>query len=159
MTPAGPQLRDIQLPPPAHWWPLAPGWWLLVAVALLLLAWLTWRQYRRRLPRRRWRAACRELDALQAAHATDHDDAAFAAGVSQLLRRAARLRDPACAGLRGQAWHAAMQDLSGVKAHTDALLTLEDAMYRPAATLDALEVVKAARPWLHHVLMQGGRHA
>lgn len=159
MTPAGPQLRDIHLPPPAHWWPLAPGWWLLVAIVLLALAWLAWRQHRRRLPRRRWRDACRELDALQVAHAVDHDNAAFAAGISQLLRRAVRLRDPASAGLQGPAWHAAVRDLSGTKALADALPILEEAMYRPTATLDPLEVVKAARQGLRQVLMRGGRHA
>lgn len=157
--PAGPHLRDIHLPPPASWWPLAPGWWLLIGIALLLLAWLVWRGYRRRLPRRRWRAANRELDALQAAHAAEHDDAAFAAGVSQLLRRAASLRHPASVGLRGQAWHAAMRDLAGKKEPAPVLLTLEDAMYRPAATLDVVEVTSAARPWLRRVLMQGRRHA
>ena len=24
------QLRDIQLPEPISWWPLAPGWWVLI---------------------------------------------------------------------------------------------------------------------------------
>lgn len=159
MMPAGPHLRDIHLPPPASWWPLAPGWWVLAAIALLLLTWLAWRVYRRRLPRRRWQAASRELDALQAAHAADHDNAAFAAGVSQLLRRAACIRHPASVSLRGQAWHAAMRDLSGRKKPAPVLLTLEDAMYRPAATLDVSEVTVAARQWLRRVLMQGRQHA
>lgn len=159
MMPAGPHLRDIHLPPPASWWPLAPGWWILVGIALLLLAWLIWRGYRRRLPRRRWQAASRELDALKVAHATDHDDAAFAAGISQLLRRSACIRDPASVGLRGQAWHAAMRDLSGKKELAPALLTLEDAMYRPTAALDVSEVTSAARLWLRSVLIQGRRHA
>jgi hypothetical protein len=46
MMPAGPHLRDIHLPPPAGWWPLAPGWWILIGIALLLLTWLAWRGYR-----------------------------------------------------------------------------------------------------------------
>ncbi len=155
----GPQLRDIHLPPPAGWWPPAPGWWVLAGILLLLVAGLAWHWHRRRPLRRRWRQACRELDALLAAHAVDHDAAAFAAGVSQLLRRAARVRDPASTGLRGQAWRAALQDLAGRGKTAPVLLTLEEAMYRPATTLDVPQVAAAARQWLRRVLRRGGRRA
>ena len=33
------QLRDIQLPVPISWWPLAPGWWVLIIFAACLLGW------------------------------------------------------------------------------------------------------------------------
>ena len=33
-APAGPDLRDIHLPPAPSWWPPAPGWWLLAFVLL-----------------------------------------------------------------------------------------------------------------------------
>ena len=26
------QLRDIHLPEPILWWPLAPGWWVLIVL-------------------------------------------------------------------------------------------------------------------------------
>ena len=35
------QLRDIHLPEPISWWPLAPGWWLLIIIALALMVWAT----------------------------------------------------------------------------------------------------------------------
>jgi hypothetical protein len=31
------QLRDIHLPEPVSWWPLAPGWWVLALLLLLML--------------------------------------------------------------------------------------------------------------------------
>lgn len=157
MTPPGPVLRDIHMPPPASWWPLAPGWWGVLVLLLALASWLAWRWWRRRLPRRRWREARRELEALQADH---HDDpAAFAAGVSQLLRRVARLRDPSAAGLRGEPWQAAMREMAGGRVATQPLEGLERAMYQPHVALDVSAVAAAAHQWLHRVLLHGGRRA
>ena len=43
-------LKDIHLPDVGLWWPLAPGWWLLLILVLLviyylprLLRWLRWK--------------------------------------------------------------------------------------------------------------------
>lgn len=53
-------LRDIALPAAVSWWPLAPGWWLLLGLVLLFALgvplWLWWR-HRRRC----WRWAKAEL--------------------------------------------------------------------------------------------------
>ncbi len=47
-------LRDIHLPPPISLWPLAPGWYVLIIVGLILIAAIiyfsakAWRQQQRR---------------------------------------------------------------------------------------------------------------
>lgn len=157
MMAGGPTLRDIHLPADPSWWPLAPGWWGLAALVLLALVFAAWWRWRRRLPRQRWRQANRELDQLLALH---RDDAGqFAAGVSQLLRRAARTREPAAIGLRGEAWHAALERLAMGHADVCALQGLERVIYRPGAELDVAVVALAARQWLRHVLLHGGRRA
>ncbi|MFQ3257088.1 MAG: hypothetical protein ACI9W7_001560, partial [Porticoccaceae bacterium] len=37
------QLRDIQLPEAISWWPLAPGWWILIMFAASFLGWAVFR--------------------------------------------------------------------------------------------------------------------
>ena len=58
IDPAEIPLRDIHLPEPISWWPLAPGWWILVGglLALAILGFLAWRFYARRQIRRAERA-------------------------------------------------------------------------------------------------------
>ena len=49
-NPALEQLRDIHLPQAVHWWPPAPGWWVVAALILALTIWLVrflQRRYRR----------------------------------------------------------------------------------------------------------------
>lgn len=91
-------LRDIHPAVAPAWWPPAPGWWLLVAVlvvAVVVLAW--WRgRKRRRLHRieavfdEALASACSEPECIVA--------------MSDLLRRAARRRDPRADKLHGEAW-------------------------------------------------------
>lgn len=77
------RLHDIVMPPDVPWWPLAPGWYVVLTVAAVLLAWLAfrfWRSWRANAYRR---AALRELAA-----------ARDAAGVAAILRRTALVIAP-----------------------------------------------------------------
>lgn len=154
MNPAsGPVLRDIHLPPAPGWWPLAPGWWVLAALVIIIL-WLLGRHVRRQLPfKRRWRTANAELDRLLQRQRADGDTAAFAAGVSQLLRRAVRVREAAAISAYGEAWHAALRRHAPDADTAQTLVGLDTAMYRPKAALEIEAVSRAARAWLRHVLL------
>lgn len=91
-------LRDVHLPGAPSWWPLAPGWWLLLAALAALSLSLWWWQRRRA---RRKREAERVFDEALAAAATP---VAQVAAISELLRRAGRRQDRAADTLDGQAW-------------------------------------------------------
>lgn len=107
---AAARLHDIQGLDPVGIWPLAPGWWLVMAALLGL--WMlkgllrgglpAWRQR----PRQRWhRDASRRLYALRA-RVNQSDAKTIAAELSELLRRIAiaRCGREACAGLSGEEW-------------------------------------------------------
>ncbi|NBC49044.1 MAG: DUF4381 family protein, partial [Gammaproteobacteria bacterium] len=113
MNPELQALRDIHDPLGNPWWPLAPGWWL-VLLALCAAAVLIWRQRRHRpllppLPLLRvgdWRwDAHRQLKRLQRA-APSTPIKVRAAELAELLKRIAMARHGRahCAGLHGQAW-------------------------------------------------------
>lgn len=96
-------LKDIHLPPPVNGWPPAPGWWLLLALSIVLcyVAYRVWR--RLRAPNIR-RLGLEQLAALES-------DAELAGAekvqrLSILLRRVALSLNPRSevAGLSGPAW-------------------------------------------------------
>lgn len=100
-------LRGLHLPEAAGLWPPAPGWWLLGALVLALLAWVTLVLFRqlRRWHFRRW--VLGELERLAddpVSGATGGEN--LAARVSNLLKRVALLRHPRCevAALSGEPW-------------------------------------------------------
>jgi predicted negative regulator of RcsB-dependent stress response len=149
-------LRDIHVPS-ISWWPPAYGWWLLAAGVLVLLAGLAAWAWRARARRRYWRGISAELEHIQTHHVEHVDDAELAAQLSQLLRRAARTREPQAATARGREWQACIERLAPDPADAVALALLQQAMYQRDAVLDTVPVMAAARRWLRHVL--AGRRA
>lgn len=106
MNPEQIPLRDLHLPEPIGWWPLAPGWWFLAVVALLGLVLLLRLYWRRRAGGAARRHALRRLDELTLEFDQHHDAVAFAARLSELLRRTMLAYAPRqeVAGLTGDAW-------------------------------------------------------
>ena len=102
-------LHDIHLPPEPSWWPPAPGWWVLVILLVLAIVLLIrWLLHRVRV-RRRLALLMAEFDSA----ATTGEPTARLVAVSELLRRAARLRDPRAAQLQGEAWLQFLDSVDG----------------------------------------------
>ena len=106
MDPSEIPLRDLHLPEPVGWWPPAPGWWLLAALVLAALGWLSLRAYRAWRRARPRRVALRELERLHRAYAIDGDTLRLGRDLSALVRRAMLAYAPrqAVAGLTGDEW-------------------------------------------------------
>lgn len=145
---AGPQLRDIHLPPEPSWWPPAIGWWLLAALALLAIAAVVWAWRRRRRVRQRQRRILGELDRLVRLHRQDGDRAALLGGLHQLLRRVVREHDAAAVRLRGDAWRRTLARVPVDAATLDHLHALDQRIYQPPRGEDERELIEAARRWL-----------
>jgi hypothetical protein len=156
MNPQDPlaQLHPLREPQLIGWWPLAPGWWLLLALLLLVLAvtayWL-WRRYQKRAYRRQ---AERQLAALLSAYKDGDDRTAFVASVNRLLKATALVAYPrrTVAAASGEQWLALLTD---TLAHSGAGETFTpefaDAGYRPGPpATDPEQLHRLALAWIRH---------
>ena len=151
MSATGPQLRDIHLPQ-VSWWPPAFGWWALAALVLLAIVAGMWIWLRSRPARATRRAARRELDALSARYARDRDAAAFAAGLSRLLRRIALIVQADAAAREGRAWREFLASRGRAAFSEEQLDALAVAPYRRDVSLDVDALVAATHRWYGHAL-------
>ena len=119
-------LHDVHPGLAPGWWPPAPGWWMLAAIILLAVAALAWWLLRRR---GRHASLLRLFDdAVDLAETPPQRVAAM----SELLRRAARLHDPAADRLEGEAWlHFLDEGMPGNPFTDGAGALLRDGGFRP----------------------------
>ncbi len=144
--PANLPLRDIHLPAPPSWWPPAPGWWVLTALAITVpLAWLAWRHLRRRTALRR--AALQELEALRR---LADDPARLAQEASLLLRRISLAFDPARTHVTvtGDAWLARLRGLAPGLEDRRLAEALLIAPYAARSDIDAPALLAALERWI-----------
>jgi hypothetical protein len=89
------RLHDLALPPAVPWWPLAPGWYVVLALLIIILIFLSIRFVSRYRANAYRRAAARELAALE-----------NPAAIAELLRRTALAiaPRPVIAEKTGTAW-------------------------------------------------------
>jgi hypothetical protein len=106
MDPTQIPLRDLHLPEMIGWWPLAPGWWFLIAMAVAGLAYLLYRSFRKWRRNASRRVALRELARIQKEFKEGVDEISLAIELSELLRRTMLAYAPRSevAGLTGENW-------------------------------------------------------
>lgn len=149
MNPQDPltQLQPLREPDLVSWWPLAPGWWILCGLLLLLLLSLAWwllHRYRANAYRRQ---ALRQLDQLQEAFRHDGDSKDTAAAINALLKavalRAYPRRDIAASS--GGDWQAFL-DSTGGDGFPAGFASA--AYHRECPELDMEKVLACARLWI-----------
>lgn len=130
-------LRDVHPGVAPPWWPPAPGWWLVLVALVVVGAVLAW-WWRRRAARRA--AILRLFDARLADARTPPEQVA---AMSELLRRAARRKDPEADRLQGEAWLRFLDDgskTSGFSGGAGRLLL--DGPYQPDADEADVEALR-----------------
>jgi len=134
------QMHDIVMPTPVSWWPLAPGWWVVMLILAIGILWLGIVIYRRWKQQAHRRAALRELD-----HTPPHE-------LSALLKRVCLSEFPRdqVASLSGQSWLEFLDQTGNTDTFTRGNgRYLLDLSYNPNSTAPG-GVAQAVRQWLLH---------
>ena len=150
MNPVDPlaQLNPLREPTAISWWPLAPGWWvllLLLVLGLATLAWLALRSYRRNAYRRQGQAA---LAKIRHRWHEDGDMQSCLAAANALLKavalRAFERRD--IAGISGEHWLAFLNQSGG----SFQLAPLQAQYRNGEAPLDVEQHLDCCAHWIRH---------
>lgn len=155
------ELRDIHLPEPISWWPVAPGWWMVFATLLFIIfaAIITRKIYQRRQLKRDIAA---ELNQIKQQFKETQNKSQLAKSLSILLRRASISYYPTAniAGLTGESWLRWLDDSHNVSTdkipantrfQSDSGKILLNAPYLPAETeldFDAEKLLDLCTSWL-----------
>ncbi len=141
------ELKDIHLPADISWWPLAPGWWMLMILCIVLLAG-SYGFYHFVIKKRAYRkAALKELDLLGTAAL---DPNAYIESVAAIIRRTAICTEKNQSGvtrvaqLQGKAWQEYLQQ--AMPAEQAQIIAVS--RYQPVQSLDGQALQKAAREWI-----------
>ncbi|MEH6586379.1 MAG: DUF4381 domain-containing protein [Halioglobus sp.] len=142
MNPTDPlaQLNPLREPAAIGWWPLAPGWWLLIALLSIVAGVLAWRliaRYRRNAYRRQ---AITELQAIRKHWESDGNNSLCLTQTNALLKAVALRAFPRrdIASVSGEQWRDFLNSSSGTDGQFE-IGTLQ-AQYQPSADADAADV-------------------
>ena len=144
------ELRDIHLPDPVSWWPLAPGWYMLLILIIILIILAVYLINRWRHPSIK-KMALIELTQIETDFVHHNNTHTLCSDISILLRRVAisygtRNKE---AAITGEAWLKHLNNLCGQTIFTPELSNfLLQAPYqlRPQVAVD--QFIAASRQWI-----------
>lgn len=100
------QLKDIHLPDPVGWWPLANGWYVLIVLSVVFVLSVVYFFYRRNRQALAKNKALKLLRSYLELYEQNNDAQWASARISELLKRVALVYFPReqVAGIYGKAW-------------------------------------------------------
>lgn len=139
----GLQLRDIHLPADPGFWPLAPGWWLLIVLVLLVAYLLVKKLVKLRQKKHTIKLLQDKLSQLRENYNQHKSKHRLAAEISDLLKRFVRhvLHDSQATALSGIEWINYLNKLSSSEVFTEFKQELTQAQYSPNIDYDVPKLV------------------
>ena len=148
-------LRDLKLPAEPGFWPLAPGWWVLLLVVVTVLAWLLLLALRYREKKRRWQQIEQQLADIQFRYSQSQDRQHLLTELSVFLRRFVRfqLQQTEATSLAGEAWVSHLNRLQP-GAFDDFEQALTTGVYAPACDYDAEQLLRTTQQFIKRHVMR-----
>ncbi|GAA0203656.1 DUF4381 domain-containing protein [Kangiella japonica] len=147
------QLRDIHQPEPVSWWPLAPGWWIIIALVVLIAALFIIKAILKKRHYRYVRLAVKELKQLK----QTNKESRWLAKSHNLMRRLSLCYVPEdkIGRMSQQEWQAFLQATSKQSLNKQTLSeqtinAFVDLPYKPASyseTLDKDAILNEVTQW------------
>ncbi len=146
-------LRDIHLPEPISWWPLALGWWLILAALVGFTLFACWYIKKRKTPTLK-KEAIKELERIECLLHMKEDPACCLAELSVFLRRvilSQKSDTPRRASLTGDAYLRLLDKPLGTAEFSQgAGRILLAGPYQAEADYEAvLELVELCKRWVN----------
>ncbi len=154
------KLRDIHLPDSPSIWPLAPGWWILLAILIILGIWLGLKLWQRSKQKKHLQQILNQYQLLENRLLERPDSEAMAA-INVFLRQLAIENYPRTeiASLTGTKWLEFLDQAGETKQFTQgAGRLLIDAPYRSGRVLrlNLSEFTPLIKNWIKKVVKTGG---
>jgi len=151
-------LNDIVLPATVGWWPLATGWWILLGLLLLALAWFGYQSLQRRIRNRYRRVALHELQLLEDNMQNSAQRDSSLRQIPILLKRTALSAYPRnrVASLSASKWHYFLNSKVKNSLFTESTFITLDRVSYSAGDLSrvdkqaAVALLNASHHWLKH---------
>lgn len=144
------QLKDIHLPTPISWWPLAPGWYAVITLIVFLCIFILYRFYKNYCHAKAKKHALILLTHYQKHYEKEGDVAWTSAHISELLRRVALAYYPRekVASLHGEDWLLFLNETSKGVDFTLVKEMLLDAPFKTNQSMDLTPLFNAAQLWI-----------
>jgi len=144
------QLRDIHAAAPVHWWPPAPGWWLLALAVLVVLVWMGRRLLARYRVHQRRKQMLAWIDHLNASIDPQRHPQAYLSTLNRIFKLVALRAFPGqhCAALAGQDWADFVTGKMKNSQSAESLNVLASGPYDPAPQFDPEIMSELTRVWI-----------
>ncbi|MCB1583827.1 MAG: DUF4381 domain-containing protein [Xanthomonadales bacterium] len=149
-------LRDIKLPPEPGFWPLAPGWWILLALIAVLLLWLLFKWVAHLRKKRRWQAIEQQLSSIEFAYQQHQSKQQLLTELSVFLRRFVKfyLQQDIAASYRNHHWIEHLNQLAGKPTFSPYATALTQGVYQADHDCDVNGLLSATSEFIHQQVMK-----
>lgn len=149
-------LRDVHLPEQVSWWPLAIGWWIIIALVILILGLVVYKLLQKKRRRQYRKIAQIELEGHYADWKQQRDTAQYLRSANSLLKRcvihaqltAENAPPIANAGTIGRDWGRLLLSLTPSPLSAQSLDALSIHCYQPTPKVDISSLHKELCIWL-----------
>jgi hypothetical protein len=144
------QLKDIHLPTPISWWPLASGWYVLISLIVLAIVYFFHWSYQRKMNAKPKKQALELLTTYKEQYEKDGLAQIASARVSELLRRVALVYYPRAqvASLHGDSWIEFLNQTSKGIDFKPVQSMLLESPFKKGETINLKPLLTRAEQWI-----------